>query len=64
MVAYNFTAQRKKIYQLHVEGAHFRDIAKEVKMSGERVKQIIKKIEEKVPKEVLEKIKERVSHKK
>jgi Mor family transcriptional regulator len=61
MVAYNFTKQRKKIYQLHVQGMHFRDIAKEVKMSGFKVSQVIKRIEEKLPKQELEKFKAQFS---
>lgn len=56
MVAYNFTERRKKIYKLYAMGKDLRDIGKEVKMSGERVRQIVKRIEEKVPKDQLEKI--------
>lgn len=57
MVAYNFTKQRKKIYQLHAQGLFFRDIAKEMKISATRAHQIVRRIEENVPKEELEKIK-------
>lgn len=57
MVAYNFTKQRKKIYQLHLQGMHFRDIAKEVKLSGFKVSQVIKRVEEKVPQAELAKFK-------
>jgi transposase-like protein len=64
MVSYNFTKQRKKIYQLHVQGMHFRDIAKEVKLSGFKVDQIIKRIEEKIPKHELEKFKAQFSSQK
>ncbi|MDD5396628.1 MAG: hypothetical protein PHW24_01055 [Candidatus Moranbacteria bacterium] len=64
MVSYNFTKQRKKIYQLHVQGMHFGDIAKEVKMSVFKVSQVIKRIEEKVPKQDLEKFKTQFSSQK
>ncbi|MEI7621782.1 MAG: hypothetical protein WCJ51_04595 [Candidatus Moraniibacteriota bacterium] len=57
MRSYNFTAQRKKIYQLFASGMDLRDIAREVKISATRVGQIVKKIEENVPKAELEKIK-------
>ena len=57
MRAYNFTTQRKKIYQLFAGGMDLRDIAREVKISATRVGQIVKKIEENVPKAELEKIK-------
>lgn len=55
MVAYKFTARRRQIYQLHAAGKDPRDIGKVVKLSGVRVWQIIKKIEEKIPKEELAK---------
>lgn len=57
MGAYNFTKERRKIYQLHAEGKFLYDIAKECKISVARAKQIIKRIEENVPKEKLDKIK-------
>lgn len=57
MGAYNFTKERRKIYQLHAEGKFLYDIAKECKISVTRVKQIIRRIEENVPKEKLDKIK-------
>lgn len=56
MVSYSFTKQRKKIYQLYVNGEDFRDIAKEIGISATRVGQIIARIKEKVPKTELEKI--------
>lgn len=60
MGSYNFTKERKKIYQMHVEGMFFRDIAKECKISATRAHQIVRRIEENVPKEELEKIKAKV----
>ncbi|EKD58235.1 MAG: hypothetical protein ACD_56C00167G0003 [uncultured bacterium] len=64
MGAYNFTKERKKIYQLHAEGKFFRDIAKECKISATRAHQIVRRIEENVPKEELEKIREQVARQK
>ncbi|KKP96317.1 MAG: hypothetical protein UR99_C0019G0001 [Candidatus Moranbacteria bacterium GW2011_GWD2_36_12] len=51
---YNFTKERKKIYQIHVEGKFFRDIAKECKISATRAHQIVRRVEENVPKEELD----------
>ncbi|EKE19655.1 MAG: hypothetical protein ACD_8C00124G0004 [uncultured bacterium] len=64
MGSYNFTKQRKKVYQLHAEGKFFRDIAKEMKISATRAHQIVRRIEENVPKEELDKIKASVSKRK
>ncbi len=64
MRAYNFTAQRKKIYSLFTRGTDFRDIAREVKISATRVGQIVRRIEENVSKEELEKIKIRAKNEK
>jgi DNA-directed RNA polymerase specialized sigma24 family protein len=64
MVSYNFTKERRKIYQLHAEGMFFRDIAKVCKISSTRAHQIVKRIEENVPKEELEKIKAKAAHQK
>ena len=55
MVSYSFTKQRKKIYQMYVDGKDYRDIAKVIGVSSTRIGQIIKRIEEKVPKVELEK---------
>lgn len=60
MKSYNFTKQRKKIYQLYASGQDFRDIGKVVGISATRVGQIVKRIEEKVPKADLEKFKAQV----
>lgn len=54
MVAYKFTARRKQIYQMYAAGKDLRDIGRVVKLSGERVRQIVAKIEEKIPKSQLE----------
>lgn len=64
MGAYNFTKERRKIYQLHVEGMFFRDIAKACKISATRAHQIVRRIEENVPKEELEKMRAKAAHKK
>lgn len=56
MVSYSFTKQRKKIYQLYVNGKDFRDIAKEIGISATRVAQIVARIKEKVSKTELDKI--------
>ncbi|HBU10943.1 MAG: hypothetical protein US57_C0012G0015 [Candidatus Moranbacteria bacterium GW2011_GWC2_37_73] len=61
MGAYNFTKERKKIYQMHVEGKFFRDIAKECKISATRAHQIVRRIEENVPKEELDNFKAKYS---
>jgi orotate phosphoribosyltransferase-like protein len=61
MVSYNFTKERKKIYELHAKGMFFRDIAKECKISSTRAHQIVKRIEENVPKEELDKIRAKYS---
>ena len=61
MGSYNFTKERKKIYQLHVDGMFFRDIATACKISATRAHQIVNRVKENVPKEELDKIKPRIS---
>jgi DNA-binding NarL/FixJ family response regulator len=61
MVAYNFTKQRQKIFQLHAQGMFFRDIAKECKISATKAHMVVRRIEENVPKDVLDKIREKAS---
>ncbi len=56
MTAYKFTKQRKKIYQLHVNGKDIFEIAKEIGMTKTRVGQILDRIKEKMPKTELDKI--------
>jgi orotate phosphoribosyltransferase-like protein len=61
MGSYNFTKERKKVYELHAKGLFFRDIAKECKISATRAHQIVRRVEENIPKEELDKIRAKYS---
>lgn len=61
MGAYNFTKERRKVYELHAKGLFFRDIAKECKISATRAHQIVRRVEENISKEELDKIRAKYS---